>query len=231
MEWQDIGYIVGLSNFGENDRIVTLLTREHGKQNGYVRGARGTTHRGNWQLGNLLTAKWRARLDSQLGHFSGEIIEQNAAKWLGDRLRLNMMVTACELICRYTPERDPETAIFQVMTDLLRQLEGHEGAAHYLVAYLRFEYAFLALLGYGFDYNLSSEFLSEPENKAPQPLITQSFPAILSAKNCQKILDGLKLSGKYLDRIEQGGSYAAFTAKPMARQRLIDLIVRQQGRM
>ena len=215
MEWNDIGYVVGLSNYGENDRIVTLLTRDHGRQNGYLRGARGSLHRGNWQLGNLLKAKWRARLESQLGHLSGEIIEQNAAKWLENRLRLSAMVAACELICRYTPERDPESSIFPAFAELLNDLTETDND-RCLLGYLRFEFSLIAALGYGFD--LAQNARQGENDQAQQP-----------SEKMAKIRDGFRLCGNYLDRIEQGGSYAAFSTKPMARLRLIDLMARQQG--
>ncbi|MDI9348377.1 MAG: DNA repair protein RecO [Candidatus Symbiobacter sp.] len=242
MEWHDQGYVVGLSNYGEQDRILTLLTREHGRQSGYLRNAQSATQRGIWQLGNLVSAKWRARLDTQLGHFSGELTTQHAAEWLSDRWRLAALVAACELLARYTPERDPAALIFQSFADMLQQLRG-ASTAHCLASYVRFEFSLIAQLGYGLDrYSLennpvfrrllATDLVTDAVERGAVERGAVERGAVATGTIAKgEIMAGLKMIEKILDRIEQGGSYAALSAKPRARQRLFEMIARHQGNL
>src|SRR5215831_19340155 len=84
MEWTDSGIVLGVRRHGEGNAIAELMTREHGRHLGLVRGGAGTRMRPVLQPGNTVQATWRARLDQHLGHFSIEGIELRAAAFLAD---------------------------------------------------------------------------------------------------------------------------------------------------
>ena len=67
MEWRDEGLIIGLSRHGESAAIVELMTREHGRHKGIVRGGRSQRMQPVLQPGNSVQCTWRARLEEQLG--------------------------------------------------------------------------------------------------------------------------------------------------------------------
>src|SRR6201996_7706850 len=69
MEWTDEGIVLGVRRHGESSAIVELLTREHGRHLGLVRGGAGSRMRPLLQPGNSVTAVWRARLDEDLGKY------------------------------------------------------------------------------------------------------------------------------------------------------------------
>ena len=67
MEWRDGGFVVAVRRHGESGSIVELLTREHGRHLGLVRGGQSPKARVLLQPGNEVAALWRARLAEHLG--------------------------------------------------------------------------------------------------------------------------------------------------------------------
>ena len=88
MEWTDEGIVLGVRRHGESTAIVELMTREHGRHLGLVRGGAGSRMRPLLQPGNSVRAVWRARLDEHLGTYAIE----------GTQLRAG--VSAGVLACR-----------------------------------------------------------------------------------------------------------------------------------
>ena len=52
MEWTDEGIVLGIQRHGEANAIVELMTREHGRHLGLVRGGAGSRMRPVLQPGN-----------------------------------------------------------------------------------------------------------------------------------------------------------------------------------
>ena len=84
MDWIDEGFVLSARRHGENALIVSLLTHDHGRHVGLVRGGSSTRSRGLYQPGNLLRAAWRARLAEHLGTYSCELMRAHAAEHLDD---------------------------------------------------------------------------------------------------------------------------------------------------
>src|ERR1043166_8262820 len=60
MEWTDEGIVLGVRRHGESSAIAELLTREHGRHLGLVRGGSGSRMRPLLQPRNRARAGWRA---------------------------------------------------------------------------------------------------------------------------------------------------------------------------
>jgi len=82
MEWTDNGIVLGVRRHGESSAIVELLTVDHGRHLGLVRGGAGSRMRPLLQPGNTVRAVWRARLDEHLGTFVLEGLRLRAASLL-----------------------------------------------------------------------------------------------------------------------------------------------------
>ena len=106
MEWTDEGIVLGVRRHGESSAIVELLTREHGRHLGLVRGGAGSRMRPLLQPGNNVTAVWRARLDENLGYYQLEGTRLRAATLLASSFAV-YGVTHLASLARLLPERDP----------------------------------------------------------------------------------------------------------------------------
>jgi DNA repair protein RecO (recombination protein O) len=147
MEWTDEGIVLGLRRHGESSAVVELLTREHGRHLGLVRGASGARMRPVLQPGNTVRAVWRARLDEHLGMYAIEGLELRAANLIAASHGV-YGVTHLAALVRLLPERDPHGDIYAQLEYALNDFEqAGEAAVHSI----RFELAMLTELGFGLD--------------------------------------------------------------------------------
>ena len=58
MEWTDQAFVLSSRPYGEGGALVALLTRDHGRHNGLVKGGFGRRNRGTYQPGNRVAAIW-----------------------------------------------------------------------------------------------------------------------------------------------------------------------------
>jgi DNA repair protein RecO (recombination protein O) len=147
MEWTDDGIVLGLRRHGESSAVVELLTREHGRHLGLVRGASGARMRPVLQPGNTVRAVWRARLDEHLGMYTVEGTRLRAATLLAASHAV-YGVTHLAALTRLLPERDPHADVYAVLEGILEHLDEPERAGALVV---RFELMMLAELGFGLD--------------------------------------------------------------------------------
>jgi DNA repair protein RecO (recombination protein O) len=147
MQWIDEGIVLGVKRHGETSVILELMTREHGRHLGLVRGGASPRQRGVLQTGNTVRATWRARLDEHLGHYTVEGIDLRAAKFLPAAHAVHG-VTHLAALCRLLAEREQHAAIHAALEAILDRLDDPAAAAPMIA---RFELNFLAELGFGLD--------------------------------------------------------------------------------
>jgi DNA repair protein RecO (recombination protein O) len=147
MEWTDSGIVLGVRRHGEANAIAELMTREHGRHLGLVRGGAGSRMRPVLQPGNSVRAVWRARLDEHLGHFLVEGLELRAASFLPVSYAV-FGVTHLAALCRLLPERDPHPAIYDAVLAILDRMHDRALAGADVA---RFELQLIAELGFGLD--------------------------------------------------------------------------------
>ncbi|WP_022722666.1 DNA repair protein RecO [Rhodopseudomonas sp. B29] len=147
MEWSDEGIILGVRRHGEAGAIVELLTREHGRHLGMVRGGASSRLRPMLQPGNSVLAVWRARLDEHLGYYQLESARMRAATLLAVS-HAAYGVTHLASLARLLPERDPHDDIHAMLEHILDDFDDAGVAARHLI---RFELAMLTELGFGLD--------------------------------------------------------------------------------
>jgi len=147
MRWSDEGIVLGSRRHGEANAILELMTREHGRHLGLVRGGAGSRLRPVLQAGNRVSALWQARLDEHLGHYTVEALNARAAAFLSIPHALYGLTHLASL-CRLLPERDPHPRIHAALAELLDILpEAHRAGASLVV----FELQLLSELGFGLD--------------------------------------------------------------------------------
>lgn len=148
MEWRDQGLVLAARPHGETSIILDVLTREHGRHSGVVRGGISRKQAPFMQSGVLLDLTWRARLEEHVGSFVAEPITSFAAQALSDRLLLSGLNSVCALLRQSLPEREANQALFQ---DTLALLQMFDLVEVWPLAYVRWEQKVLDHLGYGLD--------------------------------------------------------------------------------
>lgn len=132
---------------GESDSIVEVMTSDHGRHLGLVRGGRSKRHRPVLQPGNELALTWRARLSDHLGQFQ---IEPKTLR-AGDLMTSGVGLAGVQhlaFLLRLLPERHPYPRLFEALTVVLDHLGTADTAGALLI---RFELELLSELGMGLD--------------------------------------------------------------------------------
>lgn len=147
MEWRDEGIILGTRRHGETSAIVELMTRDHGRHLGVVRGGRSRRMQPLLQPGNQVEVTWWARLDEHMGSFTVEPLSLNAASLIDSACAVyGLQLLATHL--RLLPERDPHRRLYETLHILIGHLAEPAAAAELIV---RFELLLLDELGFGLD--------------------------------------------------------------------------------
>lgn len=147
MEWRDEGTIIGVRSHGENAVILEVMTRQHGRHLGLVRGGRSVKVQPVLQPGNAVALTWRARLDEHLGDYKVELVTSHAARLMAAPIALYGLAVISGLL-RLLPERDPHPGLHEALGVLIEHLDEPLLAPALIV---RFELAMLGELGFGLD--------------------------------------------------------------------------------
>ena len=232
MQWEDEALLLSARRHGEGALVLQVFTPYHGRHGGLVRGGASRKNRPIYQPGNRLAVIWRARLQDQLGSFSAELIDANAALVLDRPLRLSAMMSACALVEKALPDRDPHPDLYNLLRQLIDRLTT---SGSWAPDYVRFELALLADLGFGLDLSSGSSdadlvYVSPRTGRAVTGEMAKGYenrllrlPGFLVGRGGEDINtaihDGLKLAGYFLER----HLFAALDRPvPEARQALVD---------
>lgn len=232
MEWTDESILLSARRHGESSAVVSLLTREHGRHSGLVRGGAGKAGRGALQAGNALLVAWKARLPEHLGNVTWELTASHGTVWLHDPLRLAAVAAACAMAEACLPEREPYTAVYNGLKGFLSALGGEEWPS----LYVHWELGLLAELGFGLDLSqcaatgavedlayVSPRTGRAVSRAAGEPyrdklLVLPQFLPAHRAGTREEVAAGLALTGYFLDRHVLGPHGKGM---PAARSRLV----------
>lgn len=214
MEWRDEGVILSVRRHGETSAIAEMLTANHGRCLGLVRGGRSRVQRPVLQAGNAVQAVWRARLEEQLGTFTLEPLDLRAGAIMIEPFRLAGLATLAGL-ARLLPEREPHGRVYEALRIVLEAIDRDDVWPALLV---RWEMGLLDELGFGLDLSQCAAtaakddlvYVSPKSGKAvsakagaPYKERLLRLPAFVLANvpaSRDDVIDGLKLTGYFLDR-------------------------------
>lgn len=152
MEWTDTAIILHAERYGEADAVLELLTREHGRHRGFVKGGMSRRRRADLQPGNQIEATWRARLHSQLGRFQIEVSKARVADLIQVPSRLGAFNAAAAVLIAAMPEREEHRRAYDGLVAFLDLLAGDDaGPLDHGAALVHFEIGILSELGFGLD--------------------------------------------------------------------------------
>ncbi len=233
MEWTAPGIILQAAPFGEGDALAAIFTEDHGVTRGLAKGGASRARAATWQTGNLVEARWVARLADQLGSFTAELVHPGAALAMQDGLSLAVLCAACAVAAGALPEREPHPAVFRGLLHLIV----HLGAGAAVASLVEWECGVLAELGYGLDFSACAvtgatdglAFVSPRSGRAVSedaagiwrerlfrlpPFLTRGGPA-----DAADLADGLRITGHFLARDAFGLRHLPL---PPARRMLMD---------
>ncbi len=148
MDWSDDAIVLSARKHGETSLITNLLTREHGRHSGLVRGGSSRRNRGLFEPGNLVRVHWRARLSDHLGTYQCELTKAVAANLMGYRLKLSGLSSICAVSDVALPEREAHRSLY---TSFLILIDTFSEDYLWPTIYVKWELGLLQELGFGLD--------------------------------------------------------------------------------
>ena len=243
MDWVDNGIVLTATAHGETGAIVSVLTEQHGRHPGMVRGRNRL--RGVLEPGVPVVASWRGRLPHHLGQYQleprgGALL----AAVLDDPARLLALAAVCQSIHDAVPERAPYPRLYSGLCGLLVALEEQDDPLIWGAVLVRWEVGLLAELGFGLDLNQCAAtgrndqlaYVSPRSGRAVSLSAGEPYhskmltlpPFLIGAGTIEgsDVLAGLALTGFFLDRMV----FAAVNCPlPVARVQLIDRLTHGFG--
>ncbi|WP_281300230.1 MULTISPECIES: DNA repair protein RecO [unclassified Iodidimonas] len=227
MQWAAPSLILSAGRYGEHHAIIDVLTAEHGRWRGLVRGGKGRRLSGLLQPGNEIEMAWRARLESQLGTVTVEPRHSRAGSLMDDPARLSALVSLCATLAACLPEREAHPGVYRAAIAFLDLLEDQRiTEIAWGAALVQVEMGLLADLGYGLDLSACAVsgavddliYVSPKSGRAvsadagapwqhrllPLPGFLLARPNLREARDAlpkSAIADGLKLTGFFLERL------------------------------
>lgn len=146
MQWTDNGILLNARSYGERSYIVTIFTEIQGRHAGIFKSSAKT--KAAIQPGNLVQARWSARLPEHLGSWQLELIESPSSRILSDRLRLAALGAALSLADHLMAERHQYKQLYNSLLNLIKQIVH---SARWYQDYVNYELKLLEDLGFGLD--------------------------------------------------------------------------------
>lgn len=234
MDWTDDAIVLSVRKHGENGAIAELLTRDHGRHMGLVRGS-SRRHGATLLPGSTVRATWRARLEEHLGTWTLEPVKSRASILFGDAAGLAGLTSVCAVAGLSLPEREKHRPLFEALEVLADTLDEEDV---WPALYVRWELGLLAELGFGLELETcavtgQSENLTHVSPRtgravcqaeaAPYKGRLLALPeflrqGVIQTVTSRDVLDGLALTGHFLEvRLWRPHG----TKEPGARQRLL----------
>src|SRR6478735_6565548 len=116
----DRAVVLSTVDYGEADRLVTLLTREHGKLSAFAAGARKSKRRfaGALEPGTLVKAQLVSRHGTTFRLDSVDV-ERGFYGVRGDLPRIARALYAIELCRELVRDEQPHTELFELLLEYL----------------------------------------------------------------------------------------------------------------
>jgi DNA repair protein RecO (recombination protein O) len=122
--YRDEGVVLRTQKLGEADRIVTLLTRRHGKVRAVAKGVRRTKSKFGSRLEPFTHVDLQCYQGRELDIVTQAEIVSSYAALSGDYGRYTAGTAMLETVDRFTEEREPALRLFLLLAGALKALDG-----------------------------------------------------------------------------------------------------------
>jgi DNA repair protein RecO (recombination protein O) len=221
MKFNDEGIIISLRKYSENSLIVKVFSREHGIYRGFVRSVKSSKDKVIFQVGNLVSFEFRARIEESLGSFVAvDLIKSYCSQIMFNRVKLDCVNSLFSIIDDSFLDREEHQILFEKLQNFLQKITSEEvQIKSFLADYIKLELKILKTLGYGIDLSscvvtnskVDLAFVSPKSARAvclsagkPYQNKLLKLPNFLLEEDGEiaedDLINGFKLSGYFLEK-------------------------------
>ena len=148
MRWESEGIVLGFSLHNEKSYILEVLTKEHGRHKGLIRGIHSKNLRSIIEPGNEVKVLWSGRLETHLGNFTIEPIKAWSSLMLSQKYKLTALSSLCSLVSLTMAEKQPNDLIYYNSKEMIKKISSDDD---WIKDYINWELELLSEIGYGID--------------------------------------------------------------------------------
>lgn len=121
--YRDSGVVLRTHKFGEADRVVVILTRDHGKVRAVARGVRKTKSSIGARLEPMSHVDASFRTGRELDTVAEVRLVESLPNVRADLARVQQGLSMVEAVDKMTPDREPVPALLEMLVRGLRTLD------------------------------------------------------------------------------------------------------------
>jgi len=203
MKFEDKGYLLSKNKYNENSVIAEFFTENNGKVSGIIFGATSNKIKNFLLVGNLFNIQFNSKNQNKAGYFKLEIEKIFTPHYLDNKIKLNCILYALNLIKILTVENQSNKNIYNQFYNLYELLRQND----WIKKFIFWELKVIKLVGYDINFSdyvdinkfntsgLYSETL-DGSKKIPNFL----FNDVNSEVQSDELKNGLKIVGDFLNK-------------------------------
>ena len=167
MKFEDKGYLLSKNKYNENSVIAEFFTENNGKVSGIIFGATSNKIKNFLMIGNLFSVQFNSKNQNKAGYFKLEIEKIFTPHYFDNKIKLNCILYALNLIKILTVENQSNKNIynqFSYLYELLKQ-------DNWIKKFIFWELKIIKLVGYDINFN---DYVNINNNKSDE-LYTQTI--------------------------------------------------------
>jgi len=221
MKFRDEGIIIDIKKYGESSLIVKIFSRHHGIYRGFVKFAKSKKVAAIYQIGNLVSFEFIARIEESLGSFTAvDLVNSSCSKIIFERVKLDCVKSLFSMLNALFLERENQQRLFLELEYFLARITLDDISKKEVIAnYIKLELSILEALGYAIDLTscvvtsstVDLAFVSPKSGRAvslsagkPYENKLLKLPNFLTENDADfdqnHLLEGLELSGFFLEK-------------------------------
>ena len=203
MRFEDKGFLINKVKYNENSVIADFFTENNGKVTGLIFGATSTKIKNFLLIGNHFNVQFNSKNNNKAGYFKVEIEKIFTPHFLDNKIKLNCILYALNLIKILTVEYQSNLKIYNQFYSFFELLNSED----WIKKFIFWELEIIKLVGYDInfiDYIDKNKFKSS-ESYAQTLDGTKEIPSFLfqndsSEINHDELKAGLKVVGDFLNK-------------------------------
>ena len=137
MQFVDDGYIINTRRYGESSLILTLVSRNHGKLLGFIKGGMTKKNLGIYQLGNQIRFEAYSRIEENMFSFSKiELVSPVSVNFLNHSKKLSALSALCSILVECLAEKETIDRFYYYIDSFFQLVNDDNWLTHY--CYLEF---------------------------------------------------------------------------------------------
>ncbi len=203
MRFEDRGFLINKVKYNENSVVAEFFTENNGKVSGLIFGATSTKIKNFLLIGNHFNVQFNSKNNNKAGYFKVEIEKIFTPYFLDNKIKLNCILYALNLIKILTVEYQSNSKIYNQFYRFFELLNSNE----WIKKFIFWELEIIKLVGYDINF---IDYIDKNKFKFNDSYVktfdgTKEIPSFLFKNdnikiNQDELKAGLKVVGDFLNK-------------------------------